>query len=425
MSMTITALSDLAINGGPAVRPEPYPERIILGVEEKAAVDKLFDDAIAGIAPIGYNGAAEQAYCEEFAAFMGGGFADAVNSGTTAVYVALRALDLEPFTEVIVGPITDAGGMMPVAMINCIPVVPDGVPGMFNTGPAEIEKMITPLTSAIVIAHIGGEPADIEGIMEVARRHNLPVVEDCAQAHYAKVNGKLVGTFGDIAAFSTMFGKHSCTGGQGGVVFTKNENLYLNARRASDRGKPIGMPAGSTNPFASLNLNLNDLSVAIGRVQITKLPGVVARRRALVAKIATGVAGLKALKMPQEIPGAEASFWFLRMEVDTDKLTCTKDEYCDALMAEGIPIEPSYRHMPHTFEWFKNHRVFGTSGLPWSSPLYKGDPNREFLCPNIEAATDRQFLVYIHETWSDKDIADAVAAFTKLESAYLKEGQTA
>src|SRR5690242_10375097 len=105
-STTSTALSDLVINGGSQLRIAPFPDRIVMGLEEKSAVNKLFDDAIAGRANIGYNGPVEQAFCADFADFMGGGYVDAVNSGTTAVYVALRALDLEPFTEVIVGPIT-------------------------------------------------------------------------------------------------------------------------------------------------------------------------------------------------------------------------------------------------------------------------------------------------------------------------------
>ncbi|HEY3298280.1 MAG TPA: DegT/DnrJ/EryC1/StrS family aminotransferase [Armatimonadota bacterium] len=420
MSMTITELSDLAINGGPKVRTEAFPERVVVGLEEKAAVDKLFDDAIAGGEPLGYNGTSEQAFCREFAEFMGGGYADAVNSGTTAVYVALRALDLEPFSEVIVGPITDPGGMMPVALINCVPVIPDSAPGQYNTGPEQIEKMITPLTRAIVVAHIAGDPADIEGIMAVARKHNLKVVEDCAQAHMAKINGKLVGTFGDVAAFSTMFGKHCCTGGQGGVVFTKDEALFNMVRRTSDRGKPFGLPDDSTNVMAALNCNLNDLAACIGRVQLKKLPGVVARRRELAAALENGLADVRSIKMAAQLPGAESSYWFLRLELDTDLLSWDKDKFCEVLEAEGLPIIPYYRSLPHTYDWFKNRRVYGTSGLPWSSPLYKGDPNREFPTPNAMEATGRQFNLMVHEGWTKADIADAVAVLKKVESACLK-----
>ena len=175
------------MDGGKKVRSKPWPTRKLLGQAEKKAVDALFDKAIASGNAFGYNGPEEEAYCREFADAMGGGFADAVNSGTTAVYVALRTLDLEPFSEVIVGPITDPGGIMPIPLLNCIPVIADAAPGRFSPGPEEIEAVITPQTSAIVVAHIFGEPADMPGIMKVARRHKLPVVEDCAQAHGARL----------------------------------------------------------------------------------------------------------------------------------------------------------------------------------------------------------------------------------------------
>jgi len=413
-------LSELAINGGPKVRTGSWPGRGLLGHEEKAAVDALFDAAIATGNAFGYNGPTEQAYCEEFAGFMGGGYVDAVNSGTSAVYAALRALDLEPFTEVIVSPITDCGGMMPIALLNCIPMVADAAPGCYNTGPEQIEELITPLTSAIVVAHIGGEPVDIEAIMTIAKKRNLKVVEDCAQAAGAKINGKLLGTFGHVAAFSTMFGKHFCTGGQGGLVFTRSEELYYKIRQASDRGKPFGLPGGSTNCMASLNLNLNDLQAAIGSSQLKKLSKIVQRRRWAVAKITEGFEDIKAVIVPPQISGAEPSYWFWRLEVNTDEITCDKTTFCRALIAEGMPVNPMYRAMPHHYDWFKHRRVFGTSGYPWTCPLYKGDPDREFPCPNAIEATDKQFNLSVHENWGDTQITETIEAFRKVGEAYLK-----
>ncbi len=289
MGSAEAALKQLALNGGPRVRQTPWPERAHFGREEKAAVDALFDQTITTGRMFEYNGKPEEEFCRQFADFMGGGFVDAVNSGTSAVYVALRALEPAPFSEIIAGPITDPGGLMPIPLMNCIPIIPDAAPGAYSPGPAQIEECITPRTSAIVVAHIFGEPADIPGIMEVARRHHLPVVEDCAQAHCAKLQGKLLGTFGDLAAFSTMFGKHFNTGGQGGMAFTRSEDLYWKCRRYSDRGKPFGLPEGRSNVAASMNLNLNDLSATIGAEQLRKLPGIVARRRALVQKVSQGI----------------------------------------------------------------------------------------------------------------------------------------
>lgn len=413
-------LKQLAINGGPKVREAPWPERGLIGVEEKAAVNELFDRAIASGKAFGYGGPEEEAYCRAFAEFMGGGYADAVNSGSNAVFVALHALDPEPFTEIIVGPITDPGGVMPIPMLNCVPVIADAAPGCFVPGPEQIEELITPYTSAIVIAHIFGEPADMEGIMRIARKHKIPVVEDCAQSHYAKLNGKLLGTFGDVAAFSTMFGKHHCAGGQGGIVWTADEELYKKVRRASDRGKPFGLPAGSTNCQASLNCNLNDLAAVIGTVQLKKLPGIVQRRRAVVQKIQEGLPKDSLAVMPPQVKGAEPSYWFLRLRFAAENATCDKKTFCAALAAEGIRVRERYVNPPSYCDWFKNKQVFGTSRLPWSAPSYKGDPNRDFPCPNAIAALEQHFDLPIWESWGPAEAADIVKAIAKVSAAYRK-----
>jgi perosamine synthetase len=412
-------ISRLAANGGPRLRDRPFPARGLVGWEEKAAVDAVFDRAIASQNAPGYNGEEEEAYCREFSLYMGGGFTDAVNSGTSAVYVALKALDVEPFTEVIVGAMTDPGGMMPIPLLNLIPMVADTCPGRYNTGPQQIEALITPRTSAILIPHIGGEPADMPGIMQVANRHGLPVIEDCAQAHGARINGQMLGTFGCMAAFSTMFGKHHCSGGQGGLVFTRSETLYHTIRRASDRGKPFFLPPGATNESASLNFNLNDISAAIGRVQLAKLPEVVNRRRTIAAKLAEGLEGLTAVSIPAQIAGAEPSYWFLRLRFHAERCACSKETYCQALGAEGLPVEASYlAALPHLMDWFVHKRVFGSSGYPWASPAYSGDPDQQFLCPNAKAAVDQHFNIRLHENWTSADIEDAIAIFQKVEDAY-------
>ena len=420
--MVTTTQNTLALHGGARVRPTPFPQRGNIGLEEKAALDALFDHAIeTGIAP-GYNGDEETAYCAEFAEFLGGGYADAVNSGTSAIYVALKSLNLPPFSEVIVAAVTDPGGLMPVPLLNLIPMVADTVPGSYNSGPEQIEALISPLTRAILVAHIAGEPVDMAGIMAVARKHNLPVIEDCAQAHGAKINGQMVGTFGDIGAFSTMSGKHHCTGSQGGVVFTQNEALYHEIRRNSDRGKPFFLPAGSSNPVASLNLNLNDMAAAVGRVQLRKLHDINVRRQIIVSKLGEGIDDLATVSLPPLVAGAEAVYWFLRMRFHADQATCDKNEYTQALSAEGLPINPSYRAaLPHTQSWFEERRVFGAPGYPWTSPDYKGDPQRRFPCPNAHAVMDTHFNLHLHENWGEQDVEDAIAIFQRVDAYFRRK----
>ena len=411
-------LETLALYGGSPVRSTPFPDRGSMGESERAAVNALFDYAAENGGTIGYGGPEEESYCREFSEYMGGGYADAVNSGTSAVYIALRALEIEPFSEIITGPLTDPGGLMPIPLNNLIPVIADAAPGSYNTDAAQIEKMITPLTRAVIVAHIGGEPADIENIVALAKKHGLFVIEDCAQAHDARLNGRLAGTFGDIAAFSTMFGKHHCTGGQGGIVFTKNEETYWKIRRASDRGKPIGLPEGATNCVAALNLNSNELACCIGRIQLRKLPGIVEARRKAVAFAETFLGRLHAVSVPELLPGAEHSYWFWRLKFNDGILSCDKNTYCDALRAEGLQVNASYiAAMPQLMDWFVERRVFGKSGYPWSAPEYKGDRDRRFPCPNALKAVQDHFNVTIHEGYAMEDMKDIIHIFEKMERA--------
>jgi len=413
--------SSLAVDGGPKARTTPFPLRKLFGNEEKQAVVELFDEAMEkGSCVLGYNGPREEAYCKEFAEFMGGGFADGVNSGTNAVYVALRALELEPFTEVIVPAITDPGGVMPVALCNCIPVPADCAPGSYNIGVRQIKDRMTERTSAIIVAHIAGLPVDMDPIMELASARGIPVIEDCAQSHDALYKGKKVGTIGKIAAFSTMFGKHHASGGQGGMVFTKNEELYWRIRRYADRGKPFGIDGSNGNVVAALNCNMDELHAAIGLVQLRKLPQIIKKRRRLAKSIAEGCCqSLKSIRLVQEQPACESVYWFLFFRLDANMLRVDKKTMVDALQAEGIPAEATYFSIPTQMDWYCNRSVFGTSDLPWSSPQYKGDINKQFDLPNIKATDAEHFRVYFHEDWTEREVADLLAALGKVEKAYL------
>jgi dTDP-4-amino-4,6-dideoxygalactose transaminase len=411
----MSKLSELAVNGGGKAIGFAFKGREQFNEEEKAAAVRMFDESIRSGNAFGYNGPEEEAFGKEFATFMGGGYADGVNSGTNAVYVALRALDLPPFSEVVVSSVTDPGGIMPIVMLGCIPMVADTMPGSYNAGPEQVEALITPRTRAIIIAHIGGEPADIEGIMKVAAKHKLPVIEDCAQSHGAAINGKKVGSFGTYGAFSLMFGKHFCTGGQGGAVFCNTEEDYWQERRAADRGKPFNMP-GHTNVIPAINCNLDELGAAIGRVQLRKLPSIIAGKRRFVQLLKDrGIGRLAGIEIPELLPGAEHVYWWWRLRVNTAKITVPKEEYCAALVAEGVPMNPNYSAaLPFTFEWFQNRR----GKFPWNNPEYKGDAGIEFECPNAKAAMAKHFNLTIHESWGEKEADAIMAAFKKVDEAY-------
>lgn len=411
--------SGLALNGGAKVRTVPWPKRQLFGSAEKQAAVDLFDRAMAAGEAFGYNGPEETAYCNEFSEYLGGGFADAVNSGTTALYVALRALEIEPFSEVIVPPVTDPGGVMPVPLMACIPVPADSAPASYNTDADRIAARLTPRTRAIIVAHISGIPCDMDPILALAREHGLPVIEDCAQAHGAVYRGRMVGSLGDIAAFSTMFGKHHASGGQGGLVFTRNEALYQKIRWMSDRGKPFGLPPGAENVVAALNLNSDEMACAIGRVQLRKLPGNLARRRKTAAALAAACRQLRTVRVVEVPADCEAAWWFLFLHLDLTRLCCDKTTFVAAVAAEGIPCEATYLHTPARAGWCRRHRAFGAaSGFPWDAPQYGGDPDAVFELPNVVDADAVHFRMALHENWTDAEIADTAAAFAKVEQAF-------
>ena len=415
------ALKKLAINGGSKAVPS-LPGRFHFGKEEKAAVDALFDKAIeSGKAP-GYNGEQEDAFCKEFADFLGGGYVDGVNSGTTAVHVALKALELPAFSEVVFGCVTDAGGVMPIVENNCIPVPADTTEDSFNTGVEQIEARITERTSAIIVAHVAGEPADIPAILKMAAKYNLPVIEDCAQAHMAKINGQNVGTMGTLGAYSLMFGKHMCTGGQGGAVFTKDEDMYWKVRRAADRGKPFGLTDvwAQDNMRYSLNYNMDEIHAAIGREQLKKLPWLVNKRLEAVDYLRkNGLNELKGISFPTDnIPeGFESCCWWYRFRVEADRITCTIPEYIDALLAEGVHGAKTYRYMlPMLKSWYNDH----ANMFPWNNPCYKGDPNAVYDCPNSLRNMDRDFPLYVTEGYQREHLDMVIEAFKKVDAAYAK-----
>lgn len=410
---------ELAINGGTPAITTTFPARGHMGEEEKSAAMALFDATIASGNAFGYGGEQEELFCKEFAEFLGGGYADGVNSGTNSVFVAIRALNLEPFSEVIVGAVNDPGGIMPITMNCCIPIAIDCASGSYNVSPQQVEAAITERTSAIVIPHIGGEPANMPEIMKIAKKHNIPVVEDCSQSHAAKIDGQYVGTFGDVSAFSIMFGKHICCGGQGGMVFTKNEELYWSVRRAADRGKPLGIENSNGNVSSSLNCNMDELHAAIGREQLKKLSGIVAARQQFVQMLKdNGLGDLQSITIPELADNVEHSYWWWKLKVNSEKLSCTKAEFCTAVMAEGVLMSPAYTGaLPTTFDWFKDR----ANKHPWNNPLYKGDASEEVAIPNALAMMDNYFNLTISESWGEQEAKDIVAAFKKVENAYLTE----
>ena len=411
----------LAIDGGEPIRKKKMwlaPVRGLIGEEEKAAAMRVFDEAIESGQAFGYNGKYEQAYEQAFVDFMGGGFADAVNSGSNAVFCALGALQLDALSEVIIAPFTNEGGSQPVLMAGCVPVFADSDPRSFSICAETIESMITDRTKAIIITHIGGELVDMDPIMELAKAKNLYVIEDCAQAIGSVYKGRLAGSIGDMGAFSSMFGKHFSTA-QGGVVYTNNEELHWNGRRFADRGKPFNLDE-TENVVAGLNCNLNELLAAVGIEQLKKLPAMLASRRAVAATIRAGMEKLKSVSMVYQPPGSDSSCWFLPTKFHAEAVKVDRATFCKALQTEGLRILTSYRYnLQCESPWFNNATVFGKNGFPWTCSDYTGPKTPQSKSDNAVKVADTHFVTWLHESYGPTEAEDILRAFKKVEEAYL------
>jgi dTDP-4-amino-4,6-dideoxygalactose transaminase len=412
-------MSQLAIDGGRPVRTEPFPIRQQIDDREIDAVMALLQQCRdSGGAFDRYAGTQVDGYEREFADYIGTQFGTAVSAGTGAIHTALGALRLDVGSEVISSPITDPGAVAPILWSNCIPVFADADPDTMNMAPDSVRERISDKTRAIVAGHIAGQPCDMDPIMEIAGEHGLYVIEDCAQAHGAEYRGRKAGSIGHLSAFSLMSGKHSTAGGQGGMVLTDDEELFWNAKRFADRGKPFEAE-GRRNLFLGNNYRMTELEAVIGRVQLQKLPQIVAHRQRAVARLGEAIADLQAVRPGKVIDGAVPSYWFVLVYVDEKRLTVGKAEFAAAVAAEGIPCAPSYDHIVYEQDWIRDRQTYGTTGCPWVCPFYGREIKYEGSCPGARLAIDAHMMLSVHECYTDREADDIAAALRKVEAAYL------
>jgi len=399
------------------ISPDSF-KRSLLGEAEREAALAVFDRAIKHQTAFDrYGGEEVDAYEKEFAAHMGARFATAVSSGTAAVHTALASLNLEPGREVICPPISDPGGIGPVLALLCIPVFADTDPESFNVSAASVEARITPRTAAILVAHIAGEPCDMEAIMTVANKHNLPVIEDAAQAHDATWAGRKVGGYGTLGAFSLMNGKHHTSGGQGGMVTTNDETLYWRAKSFADRGKNYGRE--DVGGFLGLNYRMTELEAAIGRVQLQRLPDFIQKRRELADRLSERLLDSALFSLGQIPEQGRSAFWFLRIRVHLDKASGDKTAIAAALRDHGVPAAPTYTSIIYNQPWFKNKRTFGSSEIPWSLPQCRYIPDYDHCAPNSERAMANHLLIALNESLSMDTMERVADAMLEVEQTFL------
>ena len=285
------------------------------------------DQAIAGVLESSQFvlGAEVAAFEKEFAAYCATAECIALNSGTSAIHLALLAAGVGPDDEVITVPFTFVASVAAVLYTGARPVLVDVEPRSFTMDPAAIEAAITPRTKAILPVHLYGQSADMDPIVEVARRHRLVVIEDAAQAHGAKYKGLPAGSIGDMACFSFYPGKNLGAYGEGGAVTTSNSKHERTIRMLRDWGQDRKYH----HALRGFNYRMEGLQGAILRVKLRHLEAWTNARRAVMAQYNELLRDSE-VTTPQEMPWARHVYHAYTVRSrDRDALQA-------ALQAEGI-----------------------------------------------------------------------------------------
>jgi dTDP-4-amino-4,6-dideoxygalactose transaminase len=409
-------MEKLAIHGGPKTKLTAFGQGRRFGDEEKREVLEVLDSDVLFYV-FGSKVKAMEAKMKQMYTMR---YCSGCSSGTAAVHIALGALAVSPGKEVITSAITDMGTLTGILYQLLVPRFADVDPQTYNMDPKSVEKLINRKTGAIVAVHHAGLPADIEALLELAGKRGIPVIEDCAQAHHTKWKGRLLGTFGDISAFSFNHFKHITTG-SGGAVMTNRDDLEERIRLFVD--KCYFRDGRKRNPyFLAPNYQMTELQGAVAVAQLGKVERIVGARRALGSRLIAGLRQIPGI-VPQKIPeGAEHSFFLFVVRVDPRVIKASIAEFCQALEAEGIPCEPNKitGGMPvYQYVVFQKRSAFPDSRLPFVSKDLRSDISYpKGLCPVAEEAFEHTFNLNVNEFYSNEDIDDMVKGVAKVAEHY-------
>lgn len=432
-------MATLALLGGKPLRETLFPAYRTIGTQEREAVDAVMRSGVLSRF-LGawhddfYGGDQVRAFEASWAEAFAAKHAVSVNSATGGLYGAVGAAGVGPGDEVIVSPYTMIASATAALIFNAVPVFADIDPQTFTLDPASVEARITPRTRAIVVVHIFGQAADMDPIMALAKRHNLKVIEDCAQAPFATYKGRPVGTLGDMGVFSLNYHKHIHTG-EGGVVTTNDDDLAERVRLIRNHGEAVVGAMGRTAPAQLINMigfnfRLGELEAAIGRQQLAKGPDLIARRRENVAYLEARLAGIPGLSLPVVRPGNAHVYYVHPLRYDAAVTGVSRETFVAALKAElpasqmreqdGPLIAQGYVR-PLYLEPIFQHRIgYGDAGCPFTCPHYGGEVDyREGLCPVCEDAHARTLITHelMRPGMTRRDLDDVADAFHKVAEA--------
>ena len=406
--------ANLAIFGGEKVRDHPFPQWPVYGEEEIEAANQVLRSGHLAR----QSGTRVRQFESDYAAKFGVKHAIAVSSGTAAIHVALAALGIGPGDDVIHTAHCFIGTATPTLHAGGVPIFADIDERTFNISPASIEQKITPYTKAIVPVHLNGLPADMEGILRIAKEHNLSIVEDAAQAHGAEYNGKLVGTMGILGCFSFWEDKLITTAGEGGMIVTNDDNLALQARKIQHHGevRQDGDYYKGERLYyhdtLGYNFRMTEVQGAIGCVQLKHLDEYVKLRRRKAYRLTELLSGVAGIIPPYEPENCKHVFYKYIIRLDRQTTQVNSKEFAEALSAEGIPATRRYPTPLHQQPLFTEKHGQGNTSAPFC--WYKGVLQYGSGLPQAERLPNDLVRLPLTPNLSDDDLADIAMGVSKV-----------
>jgi dTDP-4-amino-4,6-dideoxygalactose transaminase len=370
-----------------------------LGDEEIAAVS----EAIRSGTLTSTKGNFVKALEARFARKFGVKHAFACTSGTAAIHLAVAAINPNPGDEIVTTSITDMGALTPILYQGAIPVFAEVDPATCNVTAESIAACLSDRTKAIIVTHLFGNPCDMKPIMEFADSHGIPVIEDCAQAFSASVDGIFVGNIGAIGCFSLQQGKHITTG-EGGMVTTNNDalarHMFLFINKAWGYGD-----ANPDHYFLALNYRMSELQGAVALAQMDKLDLSVGNRIKTAQQLTHMLAGVPGIKTPHVLPGAVHTYWKYCLRVNKDVIEGGAVGLAGKLKLRGISCAPRYIQKPAFMcQVFQQQHTFGDSRWPFTLARPEVVAYQPEHFPQTFAALDQVLVLPWNENYTGEHV---------------------
>lgn len=358
---------------------------------------------------------------QAFAQRLGVSSACAVTSGTAAIHCAVAAVNPNPGDEIIGSPITDMGAIAPILYQGAVPVFADVDPHSLLVTAATVAPRITRRTRAIIVTHLFGNPCDMDPILELAREHNLVLIEDCAQAFDATYKGKPIGTIGHIGCFSLQQTKHITTG-EGGLVVTNDPRYARHIRLFHDKAWGYGDPKPD-HYFLAPNYRMTELQGAVALAQLEKLDFSVRQRQRMADRLTNSLRGLGGIHLPLPTPGATHVYWKYCLSLDRDTVGIVaqllREEY-------DIASAPRYIQKPAFMcEVLRDQRTFGDSHWPYDGECRAQEPPVDYDPANFPGTMDGLAHILVLP-WNERyteEHTDFIAGALKDVLARVRSGE--